>query len=322
MEYLLLHTPEADLPTRFLPANNSSNALVSSIHSGSDDLLRRWAEDKIIKEAGFPRNVVSEAMNNPVIHGKWDLALESLGARLIGSEWSGDPSVDTIDLEERDTKREEEIEAIKSVFESASFDEKTQELLIPVGESPLTLSITFSPDHPYPETSRLPPLYLASPSVPPYIRLHLLARVLEKLGPGGGHDPGEGIAFIAMEIIDEGWADVEATGPPSMSGVMRHLMPPPREAPRAPVEGERRERKRGGYGGQRGDDRSNKQVLADFKLSRKGSNWETMSAARMKLPAWKSKDEIIQTVKDSRVLVVVGETGQLTCLSFLALSNI
>ena len=62
LEYLVLHVPECDLPLRFLPTANSSNPFISSAHSGTEDLKRRWMEEKAVKEGGWPAHVVRECM--------------------------------------------------------------------------------------------------------------------------------------------------------------------------------------------------------------------------------------------------------------------
>ena len=64
IEYLVLNVPECDLPQRFLPSTNSSNPFITSAHSGSDDLKRRWIEDRAVKEAGWPAHVVKDSTMN------------------------------------------------------------------------------------------------------------------------------------------------------------------------------------------------------------------------------------------------------------------
>ena len=52
IEYLMLSLPESDLPSRFLPSQNSSAPFITSIHSGHEDLkLRRIGEQA--QQAGF-----------------------------------------------------------------------------------------------------------------------------------------------------------------------------------------------------------------------------------------------------------------------------
>ena len=82
IEYLLLHVPEADLPARFFPEINSSQAFVSSAHAGAEDILQRWAEERATREAGYPRLAVKAASEQ--VDGRWDLILELLSARLTG----------------------------------------------------------------------------------------------------------------------------------------------------------------------------------------------------------------------------------------------
>ena len=46
IEYLVLHIPEVDLPPRFLPEMNSSNPFITSMHSGQEDIKKRWIEER------------------------------------------------------------------------------------------------------------------------------------------------------------------------------------------------------------------------------------------------------------------------------------
>ena len=87
IEYLILHVPECDLPQRFLPAVNSSSPFITATHGGSDDLKRRWIEERATKQAGFPAHVVRECLEDERLIEDWALLVTALNHYLIGKDW-------------------------------------------------------------------------------------------------------------------------------------------------------------------------------------------------------------------------------------------
>ena len=306
IEYLLLHVPEADLPARFLPENNSSQGFISSAHAGAEDILQRWAEERATREAGYPRLAAKAASEN--VDGRWDLILELLSARLTGF---GPPNLSMdVDIGIRDMSRQEELEAVQAVYPDATFNNKTGVLSIPLPTAPAFLNIIYSSDHPYPEGERVPPLYVTSSTMAPYIRLHLIAELVKQIAPQGLREAGDMICFTAVDLLDRVWQQIEESGPPDMAEVIKNLIPPPK-LPGAPadeplVSGKRpRKPKRSKVM----DTRSDEQILREFNEVKEGPKYRSMLAQRQKLPAWASQGEIVNLIGRSRVVVVVGETG-------------
>lgn len=239
---------------------------------------------------------------------------------------------------ERDASRVEEREAVLAVYPDAAYDEKASKLSIPIGDPSkgVTLNVIYPPDHPYPSPStsppRAPPMYITSESrkVPPYIRLHLLSRVLVELyglsadSRDSEHshlktelEAGGQVLFSCVEILETHWSellrDKEGTHHPDVSEVMKHLLPPPRP-PSPPPPGEASSTSASFGKTKRNntvvDPRSDDQVLRDLEQARKDrKKYDEVMAQRMKLPAWDAREKIVDLVKNNRVLVVVGETG-------------
>ena len=302
----MLHVPEADLPARFLPENNSSQGFVSSAHGGAEDILQRWAEERATREAGYPRLATKSASGK--VDGRWDLILEVLSAQLTGF---GPPNLSMdVDIETRDMSRQEELEAVQAVYPDATFNDKTGVLSIPLPTAPAFLNIIYSPDHPYPEGVRVPPLYVTSSTMAPYIRLHLIAELVKQIAPQGVREAGDMICFTAVDLVDQVWQQIEESGPPDMAEVIKHLIPAsklpgaPAEEPLASVKGPRKPKRPKAV-----DTRSNEQILKEFNEVKEGPKYKSMLAQRQKLPAWASQEEIVKVIGRSRVVVVVGETG-------------
>jgi ATP-dependent RNA helicase DHX57 len=326
IEYLILHVPECDLPQRFLPTANSSNAFIMSTHSGADDLKRRWIEDKAVKEAGWPIHVVKaciEADPNLVEH--WDLLLSTLGKKIIGLEDSSISSGSQPYQIDPD-----EIEAM-----GASLVDPNQ-LVMPLFSAPVKLHVVVSAEEGYPRPGHTP-IFLTSNTIPAYVRLHLVSQLLLEMEGEEFIQPGEGFCMAAMRVLEAVWATIEDNGPPDMSVVLRHIVPR--------LEGEgidyddahlaktsnTRTRRKGG-GNHRRDDRTDAQIKQDFEnvcrenkvravqlaipFIQRNPQYKEILAARQKLPAFSAKDEFLSLLSANRVVVVVGETGcVLNCIS-------
>ena len=302
----MLHIPESDLPARFLPENNSSKAFISSAHAGAEDILQRWAEERATREAGYPRLPVKAASEQ--VDGSWDLILEVLASQLTGFD-PPNLSMD-VDIETRDMSRQEELEAVQAVYPDATFNDKTGVLSIPLPTVPAFLNVIYSPDHPYPEGARVPPLYVTSSTMAPYVRLYLISELVKQIAPEGTREAGDSICFTTVDLLDQIWQQIEESGPPDMAEVIKNLMPPPK-ASAVPAEGPLVSEK-GPPKPKRFrvmDTRSDEQILKEFNAVKEGPKYKSMLAQRQKLPAWASQEEIVKVIGRSRVVVIVGETG-------------
>ncbi|GLB35802.1 putative helicase associated domain (HA2) Add an annotation [Lyophyllum shimeji] len=306
IEYLVLHVPECDLPQRFLPALNSSNPFITSAHSGTEDLKRRWVEDKAVKEAGWPAHAVKQFTAVPSLLQNWDKLLVALGKRLIGEDWTGqsDTKIEGVSPFDIDI---DEVEAM-----GASMADTTH-LVIPLFSVPIQIHILTSSEKAYPRPG-FAPMYVTSASVPAYVRLHLLSCLLVAMNSEDFLEPGEGFCMAVMRVLEGEWAKIEDNGPPEMSMVLVHFIPKPpvveslppdaAEISTAPTKGDGRRR-----GPMRRDERTDQQIRQEFEALCKQDGYAEMLAMRQKLPAFEAKEEFLQQLEKNRVVVVVGETG-------------
>lgn len=331
LSHLLLTTHESGLPKRFIAGGEG---FVSSAYSGNvkEELSMRWMRERAMKEAGWPERAVREwteaQADGP--GADWGLLMEGLGRRLVGLEALMAHSEADDDSEQK-ALRSEELEAVQAVYPNALYDKKTCTLAVPVGgsECDVILNVVYSPYHPYPTRScdRPPPMYITSRTVPPYVRLHLLSRILVELyGMSGASstlhsdlEAGGQVVFACLEYLEALWTAIQednsATHHPDVSEVMKHLLPAPRSAsPSEAPEGPRMVPSTTPAGRSRKlktqDPRSDEQVLSDFESARKDKKEYTdVMNQRTKLPAWDARGKIIDLVERHRVVVVVGETG-------------
>ncbi|KAF4611691.1 hypothetical protein D9613_004209 [Agrocybe pediades] len=300
--YLVLHLPECDLPERFLPSNNSSNPFITSAHSGQDDLKKRWIEEKAVKEAGWPLQAVKDCTAaRPDILEHWDLLMVALGRKLTGTSLSDDTNSPAYPIEV------EEYEALGAHLEEEGH------LVLPLFSAPIKIHILFSSSGNYPRPNYIP-IYITSTTTAAYVRLHLLSKFLERMTAEPELEPGEGFCMTVMRIIEGEWATIEDNGLPDISTVMKHLIPPRRRfvpideetenssvPARAPSRRQRQQRKPG-----MADD---EQIRREFESLTQSDKYKAMFEKRKKLPAFAAKDDFLDKLEKSRVVVVVGETG-------------
>jgi ATP-dependent RNA helicase DHX57 len=213
IEYLIIHIPECDLPQRFLPSNNSSNPFITSAHAGEHDLKRRWIEEKAVKEAGWPPQVVKECTADPTFVNSWDLLMVALGKRLIGQKMDEMSSASSASY----LIEEGEYTALGARLEDPDH------LILPLFSAPIDVHILFSVDECYPRPGYLP-IFVTSSTVPAYIRLHLLARFLLTMELQSDLLVDEGFCMAVMRIFEGEWALVEDNGPLDISTVLEHLV--------------------------------------------------------------------------------------------------
>jgi ATP-dependent RNA helicase DHX57 len=306
----VLHIPEVDLPQRFLPENNSSNPFVTSIHEGQEDIKKRWTEERAIKQAGWPAHIVHECTAETRLLDEWALLVAALNCRLVGKPWT-DVAMQPDDDDTEERIAEDEIESMGASYA----DDHTSTLVMPLFIAPLHLHFVVPSAYSYNRSSRPPPMYITSSSVPAYVRLHLLAKLLGAFGQGTIKESTEGICVSAMQILEEHWALIEDQGPPNMGEVLKHLVPPQevrdiKVVPIADVPEKGMSRKPCNGPNSAGQDwRSDTEVMQEFEAMRQDAQYENMYATRLGLPAFRSKDDFLAMLERSRVVVVVGETG-------------
>ena len=298
IEYLLLHTPEVDLPERFMPTNNSSNSFITDTHSGTDNLKRRWFEESVVKEGGWPLYLVREelvAAPSGVEHP--ETLVSQLGRRLLGKSESLQEAASVLgDLDPIEV----------SAFGGTTSPGRTT---IPLPISPFTLHI-FTSDN----TSTVvypPAIHISSPSVPAYVRLHILSCILQAADEGRLVEDGESFVGACLRMVEEEWVNIEDNGPPDVSQVLKHITP--QKPPDAGVVYEALHIKSGKkkQHSRRTDGRTDRQVKVDFEKLCASERYQDMFATRKRLPAFSAREDFLNALGRSRVVVVVGETGDL-----------
>lgn len=329
IEWLLVHLPEDDLPPSY-----RSSAAVDFVSSGAagqggqSELVKGWVIEKLTRKAGFPRKAVDRIV---AVESRETVALDLLGRRLCGWEdgqagWGveeyGTGWESCEDDQERSEAREEELAILSSVLDDRITRISEQEISISVEAPPgedLALNVIFSETSPYPSArypTHPPSFYLVSNSLPAYLRLHLHGTILRAFRDPDRPDlqslleAGTGGAVYAMLELLESILQDCLDNPPDVGMVTRHLVPQVEDVdPEAQVRRRVQKLKIGRGGRGKSPTMSEQQVQAHHEAMHQAPGWTAMLAARQKLPAWSSREKIIDALEKNRVVVIVGETG-------------
>ncbi|OCF36386.1 ATP-dependent RNA helicase A [Kwoniella heveanensis BCC8398] len=334
IEWLLLHLPEDDLPPRYRPSSSSADFITSASNTngGQNALVKGWLVDKLVKQAGFPRKAVETVLKSEQressaidILGRrlcgWEKDEDGWGAEEYGEGWTGDEVAN----EERRVTREEEIMTVEAVLGERYQQLSPTELTIdiPSDSTPdsITMHIIFDQSSPYPSPQypcHPPSFFIASDTLPAYMRLHLHAQLLRQFRDTERHDltsvleAGSGGAILSMVEYLETTLPLIVESPPDVGEVTRYLVPKVDDViPTAQKAQTKRKLKANREGIKRRPPTAEEEeaVRKKQKSMLDDPAYGPMMADRMKLPAWKERERITQALESNRVLVVVGETG-------------
>ncbi|WWD01093.1 hypothetical protein V866_008031 [Kwoniella sp. B9012] len=334
IEWLLLHLPEDDLPPRYRPSSSSADFITgaSATSGGKTALVKGWLVDKLVKQAGFPRKAVetilAEEQRESIVLdllGRrlcgWETDEDGWGVKEYGNAWTGDEAAD----EERRITREEEIMALEAVlgerYQQLSATESTISIESDNTADSIQLHILFDQHSPYPSPeypNHPPSFFISSDTLPAYIRLHLHAQLLRAFRDPERHDltsvleAGSGGAVLIMvEYLESTLSSVLET-PPDVGEVTKYLVPKVEDVVStksdSPVKRKQKQNKES-YKRKIPTAEEEEAVRKKQKGMMDNPSYEPMLADRMKLPAWKERDNITNALESNRVLVVVGETG-------------
>ena len=265
-----------------------------------------------------------------------------LGEDQLRAAWaSSTPESPAADPELRQ-RREDELVGLEGVF-GARYSRKKDgfEIAIPSsGKSDaIALRILFHPSSRYPSPQEdeatdlpaaLPAFYITSPTLPPYIRLHLVYLLsssfvpsspvstnggawLELVDAGYGGVVGEMVAFLeehARSVIDN---------PPDARTVMDRLLPASQRTGALLAANVAQKVTKAANGGNLRNGRRSRKLRAtpeeqaalkrSYEALQQTPEYGKMLQQRQRLPAWGMRDQIVDLIRKSRVTIVCGETG-------------
>lgn len=113
-----------------------------------------------------------------------------------------------------------------------------------------------------------------------------------------------------MRFVEEEWAVIQDNGPPNVAEVLHHLLPrneavpSPATAARTQTSSTNRRAR-----APRRDDRPDGRVKDEFEQLTRKAEYAKVLAGRQKLPAFSSREQFLEMLRNNHCVIVVGETG-------------
>jgi len=307
LEWLLIHVPEDDLPKWSLP-----EGYVAGISMASGN-LKREAIIKRLAEAGYATELCEKVLDSRCdSEGKAAEALQHI--LMYGdSGWETLHGVDLLDATTKDSQAEsngtvweQELNTLEAIFggryQLISVEVCQITLEVPYFRRPCIFRVR-RPSGLYP--AQPPIISVLSEGIPAYIRLSIIRQVVEHASTALLGEP------MIFNMVD--WLEAEISRIVERPGKLRDVSsaastvgeshtgrletrPIPYRKSIRPVDW-----RPGGHSS-----------VASFARweSRQGSpQQQKMLAIRRSLPAWKLKEDIIDTVNKYQVTIISGETG-------------
>lgn len=340
IEYIVLFTPEQDLPAQLRPTAASESFVTSAASGGGQEgLVDRWTVDKLSRCAGFPRENIERAITVARAAGYSDVAaregvvLDILLHQLVGLLWEP-PSDAPANVDERDRKQRDEREllvacteenTVRPVSDKEAITDKDYDVYVGTydGED-VALRVSLPPASRYlAEAGVWPTAYVTSTKLPAFLRLALTRHVLQCLR-GERADIHEmldmnegGVLFLLLEELREYVPKMLPT-PPPLDEVMEHLVvAAPSATARALEQRTPRAAPRTKSGtAPRAAPKLQRRAEVDASLKEALERWRTsvkyregVAPVREALLAYLARHDLLEKLRAHRVVLITGETG-------------
>ncbi|GAA6009512.1 hypothetical protein JCM11491_003585 [Sporobolomyces phaffii] len=349
--HLHLIVPESDLPLAFKQSKPADATIRNATSKDSTELGKVWKAEKIAKDVGTPVEWVEGVMKLEGVEESEEKVLDVLARRLMGPEseqaglsennlvrgWTERAQLSAEHVEELRQRRSDELMGLEGIFGSR-FRRLGQdggcEILIPSPRTDrVSLKILFHGASLYPSPAleddesqlpHLPTFFVSSPTLPPYIRLHLLSLLAQQFLPSSA-EHGE----TWMELVRGGYGGVVGEMVAYLEDHVRQAIDhPPDErtvlarlqvAQMSDVSGldeddstritkaSQAQRKR--QPRREPTAAEHAKIKDDFERLVETDGYRKMLDQRKRLPAWSMKQKIVDLINRERVVIVCGETG-------------
>ncbi|GAA5963647.1 hypothetical protein JCM21900_000208 [Sporobolomyces salmonicolor] len=360
LSHLHLLVPESDLPLSYRSSKPADATIRNATSKDSEELGRAWRAETMARELGTPVQWVEGVLKAVEVGEEEGRVVDVLGRRMMGAEaaadelgleeeklrawWTAGGGWEQLTAGEKDElkqRREDELVGLEGMFGARcrrlQAGEEGCEIAIPSsGADRVSLRILFHSSSLYPSPSpsssdpdstappHLPTFFISSPSLPPYIRLHLLSLLATQFLPSSAE---HGETFV--ELVRAGYGGVVGEMVSYLEEHVQHAIEHPpderevlarlRPASEVQVAGANN-----GVGGRttkmsaptrarqhRREPTAQEQELLKLQLERlkETEGYRTMLEQRKRLPAWAMREQIVELVRKERVVIVCGETG-------------
>ncbi|WFC97591.1 RNA helicase [Malassezia yamatoensis] len=342
IEYLILYTPEQDLPPALRPSA-SAESFVTGTASGGDQnaLINRWTIEKLERFAGFPRRASSKALAQvraQIPNGSAaqleEATLDILLRQLVNMPKRAIPHLDTLNDEARQRRNDERtvlealIEGMHSVREQEQIG--SNNLALPLGEHDgASVTLRYVDHHASTyllEHGMHPTIYVYGSTLPAFLCLALTRYAMQCF-----HQPdlaedvydaaqsNEGALYLLWERLSEILPRF-LEDPPALDTVMEFLVekrdiqqsssiPALSSGAEAPSQPEKSRKIKAAK-------HLRRRPSLDDILKEQHHNYcsslkyqEGIKPVREALPAFDARKDLLDTIHANRVVLIAGETG-------------
>ncbi|CAE7020841.1 hypothetical protein P3342_004618 [Pyrenophora teres f. teres] len=303
IEWLLIHVPEDDLPSWSLP-----EGYVAGVSMASSNLKREGAV-KRLAAAGYALDLCEEAYDSQ--GGDERKAAALLQARLLRPDDEDDViTQDLADLSIADSDPEDdpwevEMSSLEAIYDRL-FTRPAPELCrieLDVKQQGKRLILQVrKPFGPYPAVA---PIITFEAAIPAYIRLSIIRQALLHAESN----------FIGMPMIYDivDWIQTNAGDIFQNPGRLTDVSAGLAAADHSSEPQSQKRRAKGGRARKPIDwtpaTPPSQRMLSEWQAKQGSAAQQKMMAGRKSLPAWRLREEIVQTVNNCKVTIISGETG-------------
>ncbi|ORX97844.1 hypothetical protein K493DRAFT_300241 [Basidiobolus meristosporus CBS 931.73] len=301
LDWLCLHVPEDDLPERFIKKAYKPEI---TIQSNKQDLQRKYQLERLTA-AGFSQIQCEKILDK--FGGNEIAALRHLVFSLAASTLTAERDLSEEQLVELKQTREEEWVALESIYDSQfqKINECTVQISIPLKKhTPTTLEIQIPDDSLYPNEP--PIVVLKNPSLPSYIRLYAMKRLVEH----GNTLVGIPMTYELVEWVITNLEDIVASPPPLAELFSSEVESAPSSGKSSPtLEHDSKPKKKNPSKVSRKRDANGQQVLESFRRIQSSPEYMKLLQKRQELPSFKFQHNVLSALESSQVVVISGDTG-------------
>ncbi|RMZ71156.1 dead deah box helicase [Pyrenophora seminiperda CCB06] len=303
IEWLLIHVPEDDLPSWSLP-----EGYVAGVSMASSNLKREGAV-KRLAAAGYALDLCEEAYDSQA--GDERKAAALLQARLLRPDDEDNviaqdlADLSVADGDPEDDPWEVEMSSLEAIYDRL-FTRPAPELCrieLDVKQQGKRLILQVrKPFGPYPAVV---PIITFEAAIPAYIRLSIIRQALLHAENN----------FIGMPMIYDivDWIQTNSGDIFQNPGRLTDVSAGLAAADHSSEPQSQKRRAKGGRARRPIDwtpaTPPSQRILSEWQAKQPSAAQQKMMAGRQSLPAWRLKDEIVQTVNNSKVTIISGETG-------------
>jgi ATP-dependent RNA helicase DHX57 len=289
LEWLLIHVPEDDLPAWSFPENYTSGI---SLASGD---LAKESKIKRLSLAGFSSDDCASALRHA--NGDEVVAAHELQNGLFHNHIQSS----TVDPDNTTEMWQEELDTLRAIFGERFSSRSPSECIIQGDSIATALLFCFrKPLGNYPK-SCLPLVSIHSKDVPAYIRLSAIRQALYFAAESLLGGP---MIYNLVEWLETNLpAILQNPGP--LRDVSQHRLEPETLTGRVtPISSTVRQ-----PGMKRASPKASSQLKAAREARLSKPLQQKMLSGRQTLPAWNTREQIIQAVESYQCIIISGETG-------------